>query len=104
MILPDVNVLIEAFRPDAKTHSECRRWLAEVVDGPSAYGMSPQVLSSVIRVVTNRRALNPPQSLQTVLTFCNRLIEQPHCHVILPGPRHWEIFSDLCREVGATGN
>jgi toxin-antitoxin system PIN domain toxin len=104
VILPDVNVLLEAFRPDAKTHRECRQWLDDVVNGPSAYGMSPQVLSSVVRILTNRRALNPPQSLDTVLTFCNRLMEPPSSHMILPGPRHWGIFSDLCRDVGATGN
>jgi toxin-antitoxin system PIN domain toxin len=104
MILPDVNVLIEAFRPDAKMHKECSDWLEDVVNGPSAYGISPQVLSSVVRILTNRRALNPPQSLQTVLTFCNRLIEQPRSHMILPGPRHWEIFSNLCLEVDARGD
>lgn len=31
MILPDVNILIYAFRADLPHHAVCRSWLAEVV-------------------------------------------------------------------------
>ena len=30
MILPDVNVLVYAFRRDTRDHERCRRWLEEV--------------------------------------------------------------------------
>jgi hypothetical protein len=29
---------------------------------------------------------------------------QPNCHLIGPGPRHWQIFTDLCQSLSATGN
>jgi predicted nucleic acid-binding protein len=32
VILPDVNVLINAFRADAGDHVLCRNWLQKVVD------------------------------------------------------------------------
>src|SRR4051794_9832552 len=104
MILPDVNVVIEAFRTDAPRHELCKRWLGSIVNGESAYGIAPQVLSSAVRIVTNRRVYQQADSISDILNFCDGLINQPHCQVILPGPRHWGIFSDLCRDIGATGN
>ena len=60
------------------------------------YGMSPQVLSSVVRILTNKRIYRPPDPLERVLAFAADLLDQPHCQIIQPGPRHWRIFSDLC--------
>jgi uncharacterized protein len=103
MILADVNVLLGAFRTDASHHVPCKRWLDSVVAGEGAYAVSPQVLSSVVRIVTNRRVYKQPDPLEDVLGFCNQLLSQPHCHVVLPGPRHWEIFCDLSLQADARG-
>ena len=51
MILPDVNVLLYAFRSDSVNHAAHRDWLEGVINGDEAYGMSPQVLSSVVRTL-----------------------------------------------------
>ena len=103
MTLPDVNVLVEAFRPDTTNHAPCHRWLKSILESDAAFGMSPQVLSSVIRIVTQPRAFPRPDPIEDVLSFCNSLLEQPHCSVVTPSQRHWQIFSDLCRHSGATG-
>jgi toxin-antitoxin system PIN domain toxin len=104
MILPDVNVLIEAFRPDTRQHTECSSWLESVVNGETPYGMSPQVLSSVVRILTNKRIYKPPDPLEKVLAFAETLLEQQHCQIIQPGPRHWRIFCELCRKTNARGD
>lgn len=104
MILPDVNVLIYAVDPTAANHDAYRRWLDSVVNGDAMYGMSPQVLSSVLRILTNRRSVRIPQPLDKVLTFANLLIDRPNCQIIQPGPGHWRIFCDLCRKHNATGD
>jgi predicted nucleic acid-binding protein len=31
-------------------------------------------------------------------------VDQPHCQIIEPGPRHWSIFTGLCRSANAYGN
>ena len=54
MILPDVNVLLYAFRRDAARHDEYRRWLDGVVNGDTAYGVAPQVLAALVRISTHR--------------------------------------------------
>ena len=45
MILPDVNVLVYTFRTDAPHHAASHAWLTSVVDGNSAFGISPLALA-----------------------------------------------------------
>lgn len=104
MILPDVNVLVQALQPDGSDHALCREWLERVVKGDSRFGMSPQVLSGVIRIATHPRIFPRPATLLEALQASEFLLQQPHCAVIHPGPRHWEIFSKLCVEADARGN
>jgi hypothetical protein len=104
VILPDVNVLLYAFRSDSMDHAGHRAWLDEVVNGQMAYGMSPQVLAGVVRVATHPRVFVRPSRPADVLAFAATLLEQPHCSVVQPGPRHWEIFRGLCGSAAATGN
>ena len=104
MILPDVNVLVHAFRKDSNDHALCRSWLEGVVNGDTRYGISPQVLSSVIRITTHPRVFAQPSSLAEVFHFCNLLMEQPIALKVEPGDRHWGIFTRLCIDADARGN
>ena len=104
MILPDVNVLIYAFRVDSADHVEYRTWLSDLVNGVAAYGMAPQVLASVVRICTHPRIYTQPSSLDEVLAFCNVLLEAPNATLITPQERHWAIFQSLCANSKATGN
>lgn len=104
MILPDVNVLLYAFREDSADHARCRGWLDGIVNGPEAYGMSPQVLCSVARIATHPKVYAQPSRIENALTFARVLLEQPTCTVVRPGPRHFSIFDDLCRRARAHGN
>lgn len=103
MILPDVNVLIYAFRSDVPQHSICRSWLSGVVEGEARFGMSPLALSAVIRVTTNTRTYPDSSTLQEAFRFCDALLMQPHCQIVEPGERHWEIFKRLCTETNTRG-
>jgi toxin-antitoxin system PIN domain toxin len=102
--LPDVNVLIYAFRPDSPFHVETRNWLDAAAKSDHAFGMSPAVLAAVTRILTNRRIFKQPDPLHEVLAYVNGLLEQPNCHAIHPGPRHWRIFCDLCQKTNARGD
>lgn len=104
MILPDVNVLLYALRRDSADHTRYRAWLDGLVNGQEAYGMSPQVLCSVVRIATHPRIYASPSRLETAQAFARVLLEQPHCTVVEPAVRHFAIFEDLCRKAAATGN
>jgi len=104
VILPDVNVLVHAFRADSNDHVSCRNWVEKVINGHSVYGLAPQVLSGVIRVATHPKVFVSPSRLDETIQFCNLLMEQPQCAIIQPGEQHWSIFCRLCKEADARGN
>jgi uncharacterized protein len=104
LILPDVNVLVYAYRRDSVDHLRYKRWLEDIVNGPSAYGMAPQVIGSVVRVCTHPQIFAVPDRCEDVLRFGRTLLEQSNVTLIAPGPRHWSIFESLCIDAKATGN
>lgn len=104
MILPDVNVLLYAFRKDSKDHARYRAWLHSVVNGPAAYGISPQVLSSVVRISTHPGIFVEPSDLADALDFCRTLAGQPNATLVVPADRHWSIFEQMLLAVDASGN
>lgn len=103
MILSDVNVMICAFRRDMPQHAICRPWLTAVVSGDTRFGVSPIALSAVVRITTNPRAFRTPSAVNEALGFCDDLIGQPHCQIVEPGERHWNIFKRLCVETEMRG-
>jgi toxin-antitoxin system PIN domain toxin len=104
VILPDVNVLIYAHRRDARQHGAYLDWLEGLLNSDATYAVSDVVLSGFVRVATHPRIMAPPSTIDQALTFTARLLDQPHCVMVRPGPRHWDIFVRLCREIGARGN
>jgi uncharacterized protein len=104
MVLPDVNVLIYAFRQQSPRQAEFHQWLDSAVNGPASFGLYDAVLSSFLRIVTNPRVFRVPTPLEAGLAFLEALRGSPNCVLVTPGPRHWLIFVDLCRKVEARGN
>jgi toxin-antitoxin system PIN domain toxin len=96
MMLPDVNVLISAFRTDLPRHSVCRQWLVDIISGDARFAVSTMVLSAVVRITTNGRIFKSPTSIGEAFEFCQSLLTQPHCQPVEPGERHWDIFRNLC--------
>lgn len=103
MTLADVNVLIYAFRSDSPHHAASRSWLDRTVAGDARFGVSPLALSAVVRITTDPRAFKQPDTMESALGFCNDLLDQPHCQIVRPGERHWNVFARLCRETGSRG-
>jgi toxin-antitoxin system PIN domain toxin len=104
MVLLDVNVLVYAHREDSPRHAEYLRWLEDLVNSDHAYGLSDLVLSGFLRVVTHPKVFNPPSGTDKALAFAEELRNQSTCAIINPGPRHWDIFSRLCKTSGIKGN
>ena len=103
MILPDVNVLIYAFRVESPFYPACSAWLAQTIAGEARFGISPLTLSALVRITTNRRTFDEASTLDQAFGFCQFLMDQPNCHLVEPGERHWGIFQRLCAETNITG-
>ena len=77
MILPDLNVLVYAYREDMADHDRYRDWLTRTVNAGRPYGVSELVLSAFVRVVTNRRVFRSPSAPAEALSFTRRLLSRP---------------------------
>lgn len=73
MVLPDVNVLIAAYRVDSLEHERCRTWLTSVVNGDHAFAVSELVLCGFLRIVTNPRVFKDPATFASALEFVNTI-------------------------------
>ena len=104
MILPDVNILVHAFRSDASDHQLCRGWLQKVIDSGTRFGVSPLALSGTVRITTHPKVFARPSPLTEAMSFCEALLARENCAVVRPGPTHWSLFVRLCRDSDARGN
>jgi uncharacterized protein len=104
VIVTDVNVLVYAFRDDSVDHASYRDWLATAIGSAEPFAVADLVLSGFIRVVTNRKVFARPSRPEVALGFASALRARDNAVAVRPGPRHWEIFEDLLRRTGATGN
>lgn len=104
MLLIDVNVLVYACRQDVPDHDRYAAWLEELIHGDEPYGIADLVLSGVLRIVTHPTIFAVPSSLAEALDFAEQVRGRPHCVSISPGPRHWQIFTRLCRTARVRGN
>jgi toxin-antitoxin system PIN domain toxin len=104
MLLPDVNVLVYAHREDSTAeHRAYADWLIELATGHEPFALSVLALSGLVRIVTNPRIFSRMSALDEVFAFIGELVARPTARVIGPGPRHFEIFEEVCRRAGATG-
>lgn len=104
MLLPDVNVLVYAFRVDTEHHDRDRTWLTTAINGDEPVGVSELVMSSFLRLVTNHRVFVNPSGLVRAIEFCDALLSAPAVVPVRAGERHWARFCGLCRAAGVHGN
>ncbi|MCH8476914.1 MAG: type II toxin-antitoxin system VapC family toxin [Wenzhouxiangella sp.] len=100
----DVNILVHAHREDSPHHALCRGEIDNMLATPAAFGLSPLILSGLVRVVTHPRVFDPPSPSSLAMQFCDFLIAQPQATVVRPGRRHWQIFSELVEQGNCRGN
>lgn len=104
MILLDVNVLIEAHRPDAAHHEESAAWLVETMGAGRPFLLADMAVAGFLRIVSNPRVFSAPTPLVDAVAFVDALRRRTHCIPVAPGPRHWSILRGLLVGVSARGN
>jgi len=104
MQLIDFNVLVYAHRGELPRHAEYRAWLENLLNGDASFGMASGVLARFVRTVTHPRVFTPPTSIEDALRFTEIIRKSDNCVPVRPGPRQWEIFTNLCRATEAKGN
>jgi toxin-antitoxin system PIN domain toxin len=92
MIVPDVNVLINAARSGAPDHDLARRTLIDLLTGTEPVGVLDDTLTAVVRILSNPR-LGIPQSPEDSLAFCDRVRTAPAVTRLVPPDSAWATFT-----------
>ncbi len=103
MLMPDVNVLVYAHREDEAVHEAARDWVDAMVNSNEAFALSGLVIVGFVRIVTNRRIYDHPTPTSLALAAMDSMLARPNCRLLLPGSRHWQLVSELCRDTQAVG-
>lgn len=101
MLIPDVNVLVAAYRSDHEHHGIARSWLQSAVAGVEPLGLTESVLAAVVRIVTHPRIFRTPTPAVEIFTELERL--RAVAHVVRPGRTWWSVFRDLCVQSSTRG-
>jgi toxin-antitoxin system PIN domain toxin len=101
VILPDVNVLVYAFRREADQHEVYASWLAGVVDGADELALHDMVLSGFVRIVTSPRFTDDPAPARAALDFVARLRGAARARWLPAGHQTWETLGRLVEGDGA---
>lgn len=94
MILPDVNVLVYAFRREAVDHDRYAGWLAATLAG-SELALAETVLLGMIRIVTNPRIMADPAPTPLALQFVGALLAAPRARALTPNRATWQRFRSI---------
>lgn len=102
MTLLDTNVLLYATFGGFSEHGRAREVMREVTEDGVPHCTTWINLFEYLRAATHRRMLRPaPVALAAALENVTDLLGHPSVSRIDPGPRHLDVFRDVCREAGA---
>ena len=80
-MIPDVNVLVAAFRADHEHHDTAYGWLNKArqssVQGSGTLTLVPMIATAFLRLVTNRRVFSEPDSIEDTLAFIDVILDTP---------------------------
>lgn len=96
MILPDVNMLIYAFRRESPRHEEYAQWLAETV-AANEVALVESVLTGFLRIVTHRRIYADPAPMVDALAFVTALRAAPKARTLAATAATWERMRSIVR-------
>lgn len=104
MILVDVNLLVYAHNSSSSQHERARDWLDRQLNGPTLVGLPWPALLGFLRIVTNRRVFNPPESMSDAWQQVEDWLGCEPSWIPQPGERHAELLRQLLALPGIQGD
>lgn len=93
MILPDVNVIVYAYKREEGLHGQYADWLNDAAAGTEALALVDVVLTGFLRIVTNPRIYAKPAPLREALSFVDALRASGPARVVHATAAAWEQFA-----------
>ena len=102
--MPDVNLLLFAYREGVPQHSVARDWWESLLNGREDVGIPWAVISGFVRQMTNPRTYRNPNTPTEAFDFVDEWFGCPNVRTLDPGPRHLELFRRNLEVAGVGGN
>lgn len=104
LFIPDVNILVHAFRADSSEHQRYAEWLNGAFQ-TDRIGLADTIFSGFVRVVTHPRIFTDPAPPAAALAFARHLIGAPRSVWMQQGAASWDQFERLTEsDAGIRGN
>jgi uncharacterized protein len=105
VILPDINVLVYAYRREADDHDAYAAWLTTVVAGQDEFALADHCLTGFLRIVTNPRIFSDPAPTAGALTFVDHLRRARRGRQVTATPATWDVLAGhIAQDRGIRGN
>lgn len=104
MIIPDLNVLIYAHIRGASQHSVAVSWWEDLLSSHEEVGIVSPVALGFVRLVTGRRVITSPLTIDQAIDVVDSWLEQPNANYLADSAAIFTRACGLLRAVGAAGN
>ncbi len=101
--MPDVNILLYAYRADEPEQAHYGAWLESAMNGPSPIALSVLVAVAFVRIATNTKGYRNPMPTPVALAYVDDLASHRSCKLVAPGPSHWRLVATLISATAARG-
>jgi toxin-antitoxin system PIN domain toxin len=104
MILVDANLLVYAHVTSLSQHQAARTWLDSRLNGLTPVGLPWATLLSFVRLVSNPRIFEHPESISTAWNQAEQWLTCPVVWIPQPTERHRDILRALLSDTLARSN
>ena len=104
MILVDANILVYAHVHSFAQHERASTWLDEQINGEAPVGLPWESLLGFLRLVTNPRVFQRPESMRQAWTQVNAWLDAETTWIPQPTERHREVVGGLLAGTGIRAN
>jgi toxin-antitoxin system PIN domain toxin len=104
MILPDVNLLLYAFRAEFPEHAATRLWLEGVLASRERVALHPLIGCAFLRLTTRALGVLPPAPMSAAIAFLSGLARAGGCESPAEKAAQTAILGRICGEHRIAGD
>lgn len=103
MIIPDINLLVYAYNCDAPFHDASKAWWEQRLSARMTVGLPWVVILGFVRIMSSGAVLTAPMTTAEAIEHARSWLERPQTRILVPGPRHLEILTEIMASGRASG-
>jgi toxin-antitoxin system PIN domain toxin len=104
MLIPDVNILLNAAFRQSASHPECRAWWQGALQGSQPVGLCAPAIFGYVRLSTKSSIFSEALSVQRAFADVENWMEFPVVQWLEPDSTHLERVKGFLSEAGTGGN